>query len=62
MFLANNRLFSTKSEALSGKFISPKWEAKDTYLVVPGPIPYLFQVNATFAFGRSEESVEIRSS
>ena len=35
MFLANNRLFSAKSEALSGRFISLKWEAKDTYLVVP---------------------------
>ena len=35
MFLANNRLFSAKSEALSGKFISLKWETKDTYLVMP---------------------------
>jgi len=40
MFLANNRVFSAKSEALSGKLISVKWEAKNTYLVVPDPIHY----------------------
>jgi hypothetical protein len=58
MFLANNRLFSAKSEALSGKFISLKWEAKDTYLIMPGTIYFFTDVLEFIIFVCGERLAE----
>ncbi len=35
MFLANNRLFSAMNKDLNRKFTSLKWEAKNTYFIMP---------------------------